>query len=239
MTIGSRSLSFSLPQISFSTITEISEKVRHSLNDLSTSTPFQSMRNTPRRFKNLFKNKIVLIGGACGLFLLLLIGFALKTATQTPSASTDRPEVGKPYASQPVDKSFSFPIKDETGKKVSTIKYTIEVAELRNEIVHKGQLVPIIKGRTALALNIKLTNNFNKPVNVNVRDYVRLSVNGKNEKFAPELHNDPVESQAGSSRNTWAGFVINETDSKLVLHIGEYVGENASGKKETVALTLK
>lgn len=90
-----------------------------------------------------------------------------------------------------------------------------------------------------LILNVKLVNNYTKPVQISARDYVRLTVNkNTSEQLAPDIHNDPVDSQASSTKPTRVGFFINESDKDLTLSVGQYVGDG-SGKKETIKLSLK
>ena len=89
-----------------------------------------------------------------------------------------------------------------------------------------------------LILNVKLVNTYTKPVQINARDYVRLSVNNAgSEQLAPDIHNDPVDSQASSTKPTRVGFFINESDKNLTLSVGQYVGDD-SGKKDTIKLTF-
>lgn len=239
MTIGSKSLSLtlSLPEISYSALfTDISEKARHTFNDLSSSS--QSAMNSSRNMgRNLFKNKFAIAVGVVVVLLLVIIYLSVHTASTTSVADT-RPTIEKPLATQAINKTYSFPIKDTNGKQVSTFKYTIESAELRNEIILNGQRVPTVQGRTMLILNVKLTNDYTKPVSVNARDYIRLTMNGKTtERLAPDIHNDPVDSQSMSTESTRVGFFINDTDKQLVLSVGQYVGDDTS-KKDTIKLTL-
>jgi hypothetical protein len=59
-------------------------------------------------------------------------------------------------------------------------------------------------------------------------------VNGNtSELLAPDIHNDPVEVQAISTKPTRVGFPINDTDKKLTLFIGEI-----NGQKDKVELGL-
>jgi len=125
-----------------------------------------------------------------------------------------------------LNKEFKFPLKDESGENVAEVKYMIEKVELRKEIIVKGQKAEAIQGRIFLILNLKITNDFNQPIQINTKDYVRLSVNGnENEWLAPNIHNDPVEVQAISTQYTRVGFSIFETDKNLVLRLGEIDGE--------------
>jgi len=143
-------------------------------------------------------------------------------------------EVQEARASQEVNKEFSFPLRNGKGEEVSRVKFTVDKAEIRDELIVKGKKATSVKGRTFLVLNVKVKNEYEKSIEVNTRDYIRLSVNGNEEDWlAPDIHNDPVEVQAISTKYTRVGFAINETDKKYVLRVGEIDGE-----KERYELTL-
>lgn len=125
-----------------------------------------------------------------------------------------------------INKEFSFPLKDSKGKEISNFKYMLEKAELRDEIIVKGKKATAVKGRVFLILTLKITNEYTQSIEVNTKDYVRLSVNGnRDEWLAPDIHNDPVKVQAISTKYTRVGFPINESDKDLVLRVGEINGE--------------
>lgn len=70
---------------------------------------------------------------------------------------------------------------------------------------------------------------------MNTRDYVRLIIDGnQEEKLAPDIHNDPVEIQAISTKQTRLGFAIDDNDKSLALQVGEIDGE-----KEVIELNLR
>lgn len=137
-------------------------------------------------------------------------------------------------ATHNINQEFPFPLRNEKGEEVSKLKFVMENAELRDEIVVKGQKATAIVGRTFLIINLKIVNEHNQAVSINTRDYLRLTVNNKDtEMLAPDIHNDPVEVQAISTKFTRVGFPINDSDKALKLHIGEI-----KGQKTTVDLTF-
>lgn len=135
---------------------------------------------------------------------------------------------------QIINKQFLFPVKGLGGEEVSNLKFTIENAEIRDEIIIKGQKATAIEGRTFLVLNLKITNDFEQGIQINVRDYIRLRVGKNAENLAPEIHNDPVEIQAISTKYTRLGFPIDVNADNIKIQIGEI-----SGKKEFIELNLK
>ncbi|OGH10578.1 MAG: hypothetical protein A2857_06840 [Candidatus Levybacteria bacterium RIFCSPHIGHO2_01_FULL_36_15] len=134
--------------------------------------------------------------------------------------SDNRVQIPGPKSKQQINKEFAFSIKSINGQDL-TIKYSIESVEIQDEIVVRGQIARAVKGKTFLIVNLKLKNGSNQNFQVNARDYVRLSSNNKNDWFAADIHNDPVEIQAISTKDTRLGFPINDNDKNLRLKIGE------------------
>lgn len=192
--------------------------------------------DSKRRFspKNIVRAVLLLII-ASGL---IIGGKKLLGSTNPPnksSTSENQQSVLGARATQDINKDFEFPVKDDTGIKVASFKYTIESAELRDQIIVKGQTATAVNGRTFLIINLKITNDKDKAININTRDYIRLSVNGnKDEWLAPDIHNDPVEVQAISTKYTRVGFPINTSDKNLLLRVGEIDGD-----KQNIKLNLQ
>jgi len=173
------------------------------------------------------------------LFVLLIIG-ALAGAVRVLGGGSDvlgddnRISVKDAAAEQHVGRLFSFPLRNSKGEDVSSVAYEITSAEIRDEIVVAGRQASAVKGRTFLILNLKITNEFTRSIEIDTRDYVRLTVNGvEGERLAADIHNDPVEIQAISTKFTRLGFPINDNDRDLVLHVGEI-----NGNKEIVELSI-
>ncbi len=175
-----------------------------------------------------------------GVIVFLLLVWSVRSLTNQSTTQTvagensNRVKLEEPKAKQIINKTYEFPIRDAKGKEVSKIKYTLEKAELRDEIIVKGQKASAIDGRTFLILNLKITNDYDKAIQINARDYIRLTVNNSPEKLAADIHNDPVEVLAISTKLTRIGFPINDNDKNLTLQIGE-----VNGKKDTLKLSLK
>lgn len=160
---------------------------------------------------------------------------AEKPTQLTPKSSSRPIQTNPPIASQQINKSFDFPVNDAQGRQITTIKYVVQSADLQNQIVVKGQTATAIAGRAFLIINLKLTNNSDKDIQINTRDYLRLTVNGNDtEHLAPDIYNDPVDVQAISTKYTRAGFAINTTDKNLKLYVGEI-----SGDKTPIQLNLQ
>lgn len=166
--------------------------------------------------------------------VILLVKFN-PFASNSQASTGSKTAIKDALASETLNREFKFPLKDEKDKSVGEIKYVIENAELRDEIVVKGKKASAVDGKTFLVLNIKITNETNQNISMNTKDYVRLFVNGnETEPLSPNIHNDPVVVDAISVKPTRIGFAINESDNNLKIRIGEIKGE-----KQTIDLTLK
>lgn len=173
-----------------------------------------------KRFARFFTIVLVLGLGIFGINRLI-------RAVQNGSTGGDqRIEIQGARATLDVSRDFQFSLRNDKGEEVSKIKYTVESAELRDEIIVKGQRATAVKGRTFLILNLKVANNFNQAIEIYTKNYVRLTRNNNTgELLAPDIHNDPVEVQAISTKLTRVGFPINDTDRNLKLHVGEIAGD--------------
>lgn len=172
--------------------------------------------------KLIINKKIVL---AIVGVLLVLVAFSLfrnSGSDSQISASTNNQKIQAPSikARRDINQTFNFSIGE------NKIAYTIENAELQDEIIIKGQIAKSVKGKSFIVLNLKVRNDSNEVIEVNTRDYVRLTVNGnKNDKLALEIHNDPVLVQPISTKSTRLALPIKDSDKSLNLYVGEINGE--------------
>lgn len=180
--------------------------------------------------KFFLRKKVMIVSGII-IFVILLGYFIYKASIISVSSQNiaspvnQKVQIPAAYATAAINKEFSFAIKDASGKEFGKIKYLLENAELRNEIIVKGQKATAVKGRVFLILNIKLINEANKGVELKTRDFVRISSNNGQEWLAPDIHNDPVEIQAISTKYSRIGLPINETDKSFKVQVGEINGQ--------------
>lgn len=176
-----------------------------------------------------------------GVIAVIGFGFWFKKASDGLSqksvlgtSNSNSQEIATPYAVKQIDQELSFPLRNEKGDKVSEFKYIVQNAELTREIIVKGQKNTLVKGRAFLVLNLKINNDGKQKIQVNTRDYLRITVNGNEaELLAPDIHNDPVEVQPISTKFTRVGYVIDDTAQNIKLQIGEI-----DGVKKTVDLNF-
>lgn len=173
---------------------------------------------------------------------ILVVGYLALTYFNDTSANTlatsntgERIKIADAVATTQITRPFSFPIKDNEGNEVSQFTVNVLNAELRDEIIVQGKRATSVEGRTFLVVNLEIKNDYDRSIQINTRDYFRLTMNGNEDnKFAPDVHNDPVDVQAISTKPTRIAFPVNDTDNSFVLHVGEI-----SGTKERVELNLQ
>lgn len=123
-----------------------------------------------------------------------------------------------------INQDFTFTI--GTGNNSAEIKYTINTVELTDEIFVKGQPAKSASGRQFLVVNLKLTNEGQRGILIDTRNYLRLSTAANEEEWiAPDLHNDPVEVQAISTKYTRLGFPVSIADNSFRLQVGDIAGD--------------
>lgn len=190
--------------------------------------------NYLRRLKNP-KTKTYLIGIAViAVVVIGLIVFNPFSRSSAAVAGANKAVIKDAIATLPLNREFKFPLKDDKDAVLGEIKYTIENAELRDEIVVKGKRASAVAGRRFLVLNLKVSNETNQNISMNTKDYVRLVLNGNEaEPLSPSIHNDPVVVDAISVKPTRIGFAINESDKDLKIKVGEI-----KGNKETIDLVF-
>lgn len=185
---------------------------------------------------SISKKRLTILGSI--ILGVVILSFLFKSSTGSSNFSKSRSDqqfaLPPAKATRQINQEFSFPLKNEKGEVISSIKYAIENAELRNQIIVKGQRATSVKGRTFLIVNIKIVNDFEKAIEINTKDYVRLSVGGNDkELLAPDIHNDPVTIQAISTKYSRIGFPINDIDKNLKLKVGEI-----NGAKQTIDINF-
>jgi hypothetical protein len=148
----------------------------------------------------------------------------LVTTTITPNP-TPTPTVTPETTKKSINKQYSFPLINSNNDAISEIIYSLEEYEVTGEIIVKGQRANAVSGRAFLMITLEITNRYDRDIEIDARDYIRLSVNNEDKWSAPDIYYGPVEIQASSTKNTRVGFPIKESDTSLRLQIGEPEGE--------------
>jgi len=200
---------------------------------------FPKMNNGGFDFKKInFKKVLPVLAGVIVLAAIISIVRSLPDAQSRPTTDESKKAANlNALATVHLDRKFVFPLKDEKDKQVGSFDYVIQSATIQKQIIVQGQRATAVDGRVFLILNLKITNNLKQTIKLNTRDYMRLVTEGnKNEQLAPDIHNDPVEVQAISTKYTRVGVAVDEADAKKIIQLK--VGE-IDGDKKTIDLNFK
>lgn len=184
--------------------------------------------NSNNRKKSVKKILFAVLPVLVVIVLITVIAQAFRSQSSVqsvlPASATN---AGYIKSTDPILKSFTFPLVDDKNKKIGDFTYEIQSAELRKDIIVKGQKATAIDGRIFLIINLKIKNNLEQGLQINTRDYIRLMINNNREDLlAADIHNDPVEAQAISTKYTRIGFAFDEKSAKNIkLIVGEINGD--------------
>lgn len=125
-----------------------------------------------------------------------------------------------------LNKKFSFPGLDETGKKKGKIELRITDVEKTNQVIVQDKTYTAKNNKVFLIVNLELKNETTQRLNIFPGDLMRLVVDDQEEKkFAPDLHNNYVQVAPISTKIERVGFVIDAKATNLKLQVGELEGE--------------
>lgn len=183
-------------------------------------------------FRRLDNSKIKIyaaLAAALLVIIFIVVKFNPFTSSNTQVSSSSKATINDALKTMPLNKEFKFPLKDDKGETVGEIKYIIESAELRDEIIIKGQKAYAVKGKLFMVLNLKIINDSSKNISMSTKDYARLFINNnENEPLSPSIHNDPVVVDAISVKSTRIGFTINDDAKDLKIKVGEIKGDKTT-----------
>lgn len=226
--------------LAYSVYNPLRKSVPNELN-IKHSFTFPKFSFNKFNFRNFDKKKLMKVGFPLVLGLIVIAGVVglVKNLPDAKSSQSDVDSVQAPDALSTLNlnRQFSFPLRDEKGEKVGSFDYTIQSAAIQKQIIVQGQRATAVSGRSFLILNLKITNNLKKTIQINTRDYLRLTMASKlNEQLAPDIHNDPVEVQAISTKFTRVGIALDDQDTKKTINLK--VGE-IDGAKQSIDLDFQ
>ncbi len=193
-------------------------------------------------FRNFNRKKAMKIGfplliGVLALVGLVSIARGLPNAQNNLNSSSDNIKVPDATSTIELNRKFAFPLRDDKGKEVGKFDFIVERAELRKQIIVQGKRATAVDGRIFLVFDLKVVNDLKFPMELPTRNFMRIILNNNNkELLAPDIHNDPVEVQAISTKYTRLGLAIDESTSKETIRV--QVGE-VDGDKQTIELNFK
>lgn len=162
------------------------------------------------------------------IVMVLVIGGAVAVRAAAAAGKKSNSAAAKPQppniiARTDIGKNFIFKFGSAPQKEIA---YTLESASLEDEIIVNGQRVRPVAGKTFLVVSLKIKNDTTQGIQMSTRDYIRLKTPGtENEWSAPDIHSDPVEIQAISTKYTRLGFPVPESERQFVVRVGEINGE--------------
>lgn len=173
-----------------------------------------------------FIPKVFLITLGVGLLLVTSFSLGRFSATRREKQALDEIKVQTAQLNQrkEINKELSFSLKgkDSQGEK---IRYEVVSAEILDEIVVKGEKIKAAEGKAFLIFTLKITNEGKRALQINSRDFIRLSAGLKEEWLAADVHSDPVEVQAIATKYTRVGFPVSSLEKHFRLRVGEIDGE--------------
>ena len=140
---------------------------------------------------------ILILGGLIVVLSAFVLGRVTSSNSRVVKEQNNITSVQSPKKIVTLNREFEF------GPATTKFKFILDSAELRDEIIIKGQKAHAIDGKDFLVLNIKIKNDKDKPIELITSDFIRLSVNGNDSNtVAPDIHNDPVVVQPISTKET-------------------------------------
>lgn len=233
------------------------EKIKNVILNSSVNFYNGPVKSTANNSKNVFKNlknpfsnfklpkfdKRLILKLALPVFVVVIFILGaislIRNFNTTVANPNNNQAIVIPDAVSKIDlnRNFEFPLRDAEDEEVGTFNYILENAELRKQIIVKGQRATAVQGRVFLIVNLKITNNLAEVMELPSRAYLRVVVNNNDaELLAADIHNDPVEVLGKSTKYTRLGLAINEEDAKKTIKL--LVGE-IEGEKQTVELNFK
>lgn len=188
--------------------------------------------------KNAMKIGFPLLIGVVAIVGLVSLVRGLPNA-QSNSAAAGESNIELPNAVSTIElnRNFEFPLRDDEGEEVGRFDFIVENAELQKQIIVQGKRATAVNGRIFLVFNLKIVNDLKFPMELPTRNFMRIILNNNDaELLAPDIHNDPVEVQAISTKYTRLGLAIDESAAKQTIRV--QVGE-VDGEKQTIELNFK
>lgn len=203
---------------------------------------FQFPRLPKFSFNGFNKKKMMKFGFPLLIGVLAIVGVvslvkALPNAKGGSATTVDDVNVPDAVSAIELNRTFAFPLRDEKGKDIGKFDFIIQKAELRKQIIVQGKRATAVNGRMFLVFDLKVVNNLKFPMELPTRNFMRIILNNNSkELLAPDIHNDPVEVQAISTKYTRLGLAIDESAAKQTIKV--QVGE-VDGTKQTIDLNFK
>lgn len=155
-------------------------------------------------------------------FIAIIANSQLRVRGIIPSSRQNQQVEGVESQVMSIGRDFTFDGLDQNGKPRGKINLKIDTAEKTDQVIVQEKNYTAKNGKTFLIVNLALTNSTTERLNIFTGDLIRLVINDNQEtKFAPDLHNNYVLVAPISTKIDRIGFVIDKSDQKLSLQVGE------------------
>lgn len=178
-------------------------------------------------FKEIMKKSIgkyLIIAFSLGL--LVLAGLSIRQAVIASKNKQGQSNLEGIISPEVLEKDLNREILVAVKAKPQIeIKYSVVSAEIQEEILVRGERMKAASGRVFLIFNLKISNEGKQAVQISSRDFIRIAQGSNDEWLAPDIHNDPVEVQAISTKYTRVGFAVDKNIKNFKVRLGEIAGD--------------
>ena len=129
-----------------------------------------------------------------------------------------------------IEKSYTYPIKDQDGNSNGDLELTIKNAEKTNMVTVQQQTITAPEGKMFLILSMQWNNKSNAEASVNSSNFFRY-VATDNLPYAPTFYNQNISILPISVGTDKVGFLIGSNEQSINVQVGE-----VSGSKEILKL---
>jgi hypothetical protein len=140
--------------------------------------------------------------------------------------SSNKNQTDPVLAETEVNKSFDFPVFDDSGEENSDnkISLSIVVAKKVSYVTSQNETINAPSGKSILILSLEIQNTQPQTVQMSTQNLVRLVIDGKN--YPPDFYNDQIEVPPVAVKKDELGFVVPENQKQFTLSVGQVDDEN-------------
>ena len=183
-------------------------------------------------FRKSFRRPKISRKLSLGLFGLAALGVAVFIGYRILNRDTGVQGAGVKPISQiiTIEKSYVYPIKDQSGNTSGDLELTIKNAEKTNMVTVQQQTITAPEGKLFLILSMQWNNKSNAEASVNSSNFFRYLA-ADSLPYAPTFYNQNISILPISVGTDKVGFLIGSNEQSINVQVGE-----VSGSKEILKL---
>jgi hypothetical protein len=191
------------------------------------------MKNKFTKIKKLLSSFYLKYKKPILVFSVIILSFLIYRSVFQKNTTADNNQLKKVEVM--VEKNFEFKALNNQGKAVKDkIKFKVVTAEKTNQVLVNEKLYEAKNNKMFLIVHLEYKNDTTQQLFIMPGDLVRLTYSeDKENKFAPDLHNNLISVAAISTKVDRIGFVIDEEKKNFSLIVGELDGD-----KEEIDINL-